>query len=238
MSWAARLQKPMRVAINRNMTSAAAHKIVGDRIRKERDDLIQSGAAASQYVQRVDGKLGAPEEAAKFNGGSVTYLFNTLGEATVWALEELRKRSPVHSGAFRKSWAILVNGKGWTDAPGKVPMGSEVRIVNTMPYARKIEVGGQRISVPPGIVEGVRRPLMRRFKGIRAQRLFKPVDKGRDARGDPVPYILKQAGIASGISWDKEKKKWTQKHAAYVSRRADRQGGEQMLYPMLVLTER
>lgn len=238
MSWAARLQKPMRVAINRNMTSAAAHKIVANRIRKERDDLIQSGAAASQYVQRVDGKLGAPEEAAKFNGGSVTYLFNTLGAATVWALEELRKRSPVHSGAFRKSWAILVNGKGWTDAPGKIPMGSEVRIVNTMPYARKIEVGGQRISVPPGIVEGVRRPLMRRFKGIRAQRLFKPADKGRDARGDPVPYILKGAGIASGISWDKEKKKWTQKHAAYVSRRADRQGGEQMLYPMLVLTER
>lgn len=211
MSWAARLQKPMRVAINRNMTSATAHKIVANRIRKERDDLIQSGAAASQYVRRVDGKLGLPEEAAKLNGGNVTYVFNTIGRATVWALAELRKRSPAHSGAFRKSWAVLVDGKGWTDAPGKIPMGSEVWIVNTMPYARKIEVGGQRISVPPGIVEAVRRPLMSRFKRIRAPRAFKPLQGGHDARGEPVPYILRGAGIASGISWDKKEKKWTQK---------------------------
>ncbi|GBR47002.1 hypothetical protein CSR02_02790 [Acetobacter pomorum] len=238
MSWAARLQKPMQVAISRNMRSATAHKIVANRIRKERDALIQSGVASAQYVRRVDGKIGLPEEAAKLNGGNVSYIFSTIGAATVWALAELRQRSPCRSGAFRKSWAVLVNGKGWTDAPGKIPMGSEVRIVNTMPYARKIEVGGQRISVPPGIVEAVRRPLMRRFKRIRAQRAFKPLQGGRDARGDPLPYILKGAGIASGISWDKKEKKWTQKHAAYVSRRADRQAGEQMLYPTLILTEK
>lgn len=238
MSWAARLQKPMQVAISRNMTSAAAHKIVANRIRKERDDLIQSGVASAQYVRRVDGKLGLEEEAAKLNGGNVTYIFSTIGAATVWALAELRKRSPAHSGAFRKSWAVLVDGKGWTGAPGKIPMGAEVWIVNTMPYARKIEVGGQRISVPPGIVEGVRRPLMSRFKRIRAQRAFKPLRGGRDARGGPVPYILRGAGIASGVSWDKKAKEWTQKHAAYVSRRADRQAGEQMLYPTLILTEK
>ena len=236
MSWAARLQKPMRVAINRNMTSATAHKIVGDRIRKERDDLIQSGAASAQYVRRVDGKLGLPEEAAKLNGGNVTYIFNTIGAATVWALAELRKRSPAHSGAFRKSWAVLVDGKAWTDAPGKIPMGSEVWIVNTMPYARKIDTGGQITSVPPGIVEAARQAAMKQYPTLKIARKFLSLSDGRDARGERLPYILKAQGIESGLTFSK-KSGFERLRKPRRSNRKDRQAGQVMTYPALVLTE-
>ncbi|OUI86220.1 hypothetical protein HK19_03005, partial [Acetobacter persici] len=83
----------------------------------------------------------------------------------------------------------------------------------------------------------VRQSLMRRYKRVKALRAFKPLQGGRDARGEPVPYILRSAGIASGISWNK-KEGWGRKHAAYVSRRKDRQAGEQMLYPTLIMTEK
>lgn len=237
MAIAEKLNARIQLMVSRTMNGAQFKSVIGNRIRKERDDLIASGAAAPGYVRLVDGSLGKPEEDVRLHGGSVTYIFSTIAQATNWALTECRTRSPVSSGAFRDSWSVLVDGKAWTKSPAEIPMGSEVWIVNTMPYARKIEVGGQQIRVPPRIVESVRQSLMRRYKRVRALRAFKPLQGGRDARGDPVPYILRSAGIASGISWNK-KEGWGRKHAAYVSRRKDRQAGEQMLYPTLILTEK
>ncbi|GAN68331.1 hypothetical protein [Acetobacter orleanensis] len=237
MAIAEKLNARIQLTVSRTMDGAQFRGLIGNRIRQERDALIASGAAAPEYVRRVDGSLSKPEEAVRLHGGTVTYIFSTIAQATAWALAECRSRSPVSSGAFRDSWAVLVDGKAWTKPMAQIPSGSEVWIVNTMPYARKIEVGGQQIRVPPRIVEAVRQSLMRRFKQIKALRAFKPLQGGRDARGEPVPYILRSAGIASGLSWNK-KEGWGRKHAAYVSRRKDRQAGEQMLYPTLILTEK
>lgn len=110
---------------------------------------------------------------------------------------------PVKSGAFRKSWTILVDAKEWTQPAAKIPMGSTVWIVNTMPYARKIDVGGQKVRVDPKIVESVRSSMGSRFPSVKAERGFQALEGGRDARGGAVPYVLKSAGIASGLSWSK-----------------------------------
>ncbi|MFT8440184.1 hypothetical protein [Acetobacter fabarum] len=235
--WSTVLRDQINLQISNGASAQAIHSAVAQRSRLIRDTAIQQGRASPVYVTKVDGRRGAAEETVQLAGGTITYVFSQLAQAANWALDECRKRSPVRSGAFRKSWAVLVDGKLWDAAPATIPMGTEVWIVNTMPYARKIEVGGQKIKVDPQIVEAVRQIVPRRFNGIKAQRAFKPLAGGQDARGGPVPYILKGAGIASGLSWTR-KSGWTSKHTPYVSNRSDRQAGEQVLYPTLILTER
>lgn len=237
LRWSTVMREQLTLQVSSGASAQALHMAVARQSRLIRDTAIQQGRASPVFVTRVDGKRNAAEESVNLAGGTITYVFSQLAQAANWALDECRKRSPVRSGAFRKSWAVLVDGKLWDAAPATIPMGSEVWIVNTMPYARKIEVGGQKIKTDPQIVEAVRQIVRRRFNGIKAQRAFKPLAGGRDARGGPVPYILKGAGIASGLSWTR-KSGWTRKHTPYVSERADRQAGEQVLYPTLILTER
>lgn len=236
MTWAKILREQIHLNTSQILSSAELHKMVADECRKNRDDAIAAGRASPTYETYVDGRKGGREEDVMLQGGVVSYVFSNLATAANWALSECRRRSPVSSGAYRKSWIILVNGEQYPELD-TIPSDQTVMIVNTMPYARKIEVGGMRIRVPPGIIESVRRPVMSRFPGVTATRAFLPMSGGRDARGGPVPYILKQAGIASGISWDKKAKSWGRKHSAYVSERADRQAGQQMLYPTLILKE-
>lgn len=236
MTWAKILQEQITLNATRMFSSTDLHTLVADACRKDRDKAIAAGRASPTYETYVDGRKGGREEDALLQGGVVSYVFSNLATAANWALSECRRRSPVSSGAFRKSWIMLVGGEQYAEIEN-IPSGQTVMIVNTMPYARKIEVGGMQIRVPPGIIESVREPLMNRFPGIRAFREFHPMPGGRDARGGAVPYILKQAGIASGLSWDKKQKSWGRKHAAYVSERADRQAGQQMLYPTLILKE-
>lgn len=237
LRWSTVMREQLTLQVSSGASAQALHMAVAQQSRLIRDTAIQQGRASPVFVTRVDGKRNAAEESVNLAGGTITYVFSQLAQAANWALDECRKRSPVRSGAFRKSWAVLVDGKLWDAAPATIPMGSEVWIVNTMPYARKIEVGGQKIKTDPQIVEAVRQIVPRRFNGIKAQRAFKPLAGGRDARGGPVPYILKGAGIASGLSWTR-KSGWARKHTPYVSERADRQAGEQVLYPTLILTER
>ena len=231
------LHNQITLLTSASLSSAALHELVAQQCRSLRDAAISSGSAPGTYTTYVDGRRSVPEEAASLHGGMVVYKFSTLAQAANWALTECQKRSPVSSGNFRKSWALLVNQKLWP-ALDDIPQVSEVWIVNTTPYSRKVEVGGMKIRVPPGIIEAVRQAVQSKFPATTAQKAFKPLSGGRDARGNAVPYVLKRAGIASGISYDKKKKSWSRKHPAYTSSRSDRQAGEQLLYPALILTEK
>lgn len=236
MTWAKILREQITLNTAQVLSSAELHKMVADECRRNRDEAISAGRASPTYQTIVDGRKGGREEDVMLQGGVVSYVFSNLATAANWALSECRRRSPVSSGAFRKSWIMLVGGEQYAEIED-IPSDQTVMIVNTMPYSRKIEVGGMRIRVPPGIIESIRRPVMSRFPGVTASRAFLPMSGGRDARGGAVPYVLKQAGIASGISWNKKEKSWGRKHAAYVSERADRQAGQQLLYPTLILKE-
>ncbi|MDI1265649.1 MAG: hypothetical protein PS018_20575, partial [bacterium] len=66
-----------------------------------------------------------------------------MAEAVLWALDMLRKRSPVVSGRYVQSHVVLVNG---AEVQGDVRVAllsvkedARVQIVNTQPYARKLE---------------------------------------------------------------------------------------------------
>ncbi len=88
----------------------------------------------------VDGREGAALTDVKPDGGSIIVEYELIADVLVWIGDTLRARSPVQSGAFRDGWTLLADGTevGITD---DVPPADEYTFVNTVPYARKIEVG-------------------------------------------------------------------------------------------------
>lgn len=110
-----------------------------------------------------------------------------MAEAVLWALDTLRKRSPVRSGRYVQSHAVLLNG---TEIAGDlraalaaVKETDRVQIVNPQPYAKKIEgrksqskgrganrvktsaVAGLSQQAPRGVYERVVLPLLVRRYG-------------------------------------------------------------------------
>lgn len=66
-----------------------------------------------------------------------------MTESVLWALDQLRRRSPVRSGRYVQSHTVLLNGVELSGdlrrALDAVKPTDRVQIVNTQPYAKKIE---------------------------------------------------------------------------------------------------
>ncbi|GBR07492.1 hypothetical protein [Gluconobacter frateurii] len=176
-----------------------------------RDTAVRRGDAPPHWTTNVDGRQGAPESSVRPDG-FILYKFNVMGLAAKAALQLCKERSPVRSGRYRDSWVVVVEGKPWTDDVADVPEGKEVMIVNPQPYARKIDTGAMKMSVPPGIVEAVRQSIQRKFPTVNAARAFVTVPSGLL---DNAPYILRRNGRAK-----------------------DRTAGKAITYPALILTRR
>jgi len=110
-----------------------------------------------------------------------------MAEAVLWALDMLRKRSPVLTGRYVQSHAVLLNGaqiEGDIKAALQdVKDGDRVQIVNSQPYAKKIEgrrarskgrganrtktaaVAGLSRQAPRGVYERVVLPMLVRRYG-------------------------------------------------------------------------
>ena len=110
-----------------------------------------------------------------------------MAEAVLWALDALRKKSPVRSGRYVQSHMVLLNGAEITGDLRAVLFAvketDRVQIVNQVPYARKIEgrksrsrgsgankvksiaVDGQSPQAPRGVYERVVLPLLVRRYG-------------------------------------------------------------------------
>jgi hypothetical protein len=75
-----------------------------------------------------------------------------------FALETLRSKSPVgsgsdkHPGLYRDNHTVFLNGHIVTDVSSWRP-GDQINISNPVPYARKIEAGEMKLSVPPHVYE-------------------------------------------------------------------------------------
>jgi hypothetical protein len=94
-----------------------------------------------------------------------------MGDVVSAALQELRNNSPVgssddpHPGLYRDSHAIFVAGHVVKDLSGWKP-GQQINIANPVPYARKIEVGPMKLSVPNHVYETAAQVLAGRFGNI------------------------------------------------------------------------
>ena len=109
------------------------------------------------YRQIVDGVEGAPLTNVK-PAGVIVFAWQYLAEVVRDTYDALIKRSPRDSGAYIAGLILLVDGQ----ETGLEKIGAntrEVRIVASVPYARRLEVGKRKgggsfvLQVPSHIVE-------------------------------------------------------------------------------------
>lgn len=102
-----------------------------------------------------------------------------VAEAVLWAMQRLEEKSPVRTGRYRASHVVMINGAQIAGdvraALVNVKPGDRVQIVNTQPYARKLEgatasrrTGRQKRralsrQAPAGVYRVVVRELVQRF---------------------------------------------------------------------------
>lgn len=146
----------------------------------------------------------------------ITFEFNIWDDIVPFALQALIDRSPEHSGLYKRSWFVMVDGR--RVAPEDVPLGANVIIANDQPYSRKIDVGHMKMSVPPGIVEAARQEVLNRYgNSVSVERVMIPLPDG---------YVLKgRFRKGSGTSVRRGLRK-------------DTQAGAAMTYPALAIEMR
>ncbi|MFT8613826.1 MAG: hypothetical protein ABF727_14685 [Gluconobacter oxydans] len=199
----------IRVWRDKTLSPAALSAHLASEAIKARDQAVRSGDAPPHWVTIVDGRQGAPETSVQPDG-FILYKFNVMGLAAQAALQLCKERSPVRSGRYRDSWMVVVDGRPWTEDVADIPEGVSVIIINPQPYARKIDTGAMKnMSVPPGIIEAVRKLVKRKFPTVDAARAFVPIPAGIV---ENAPYILRRS--------------------------KSRAAGTSMTYPAMILTKR
>lgn len=182
--------------------------------RQSLSEAIQSGEGTENYTKYVNGREGAAEETV-VSPGPIVYDFIWWREIVEFAIQSAVERSPERSGDYKKSWFIMTPGgvvKSW-DA---LSINDTVILTNNQPYHRKIDVGHMQMSVPPGVVEDVRRMVLGRFGNIiTAKRTLIPLPGG---------YVLKGV-FRRGY-----------RPYARTKLRPDTQAGARMTYPALVMS--
>jgi hypothetical protein len=157
---------------------------------------------APSYITRVDGRIGALLTSVNPRNGVIEFEFEVLDDVLRWIHQALVDGSPVVSGDYEAGHIVLADGKPF-DIAGRIPPAQEYRFTNTVPYARKIEIGTTEsgrafvIQVRPRLYERVGNQAAARF-GNRADisHGFMAVDEG--AIGD-------WAGSASAESHGRSK---------------------------------
>lgn len=126
--------------------------------------------------------------------------FFSMNDVVMFAIATLREKSPVgsgddpHAGLYRDSHIIFIDGHNVADASGW-RQGQQVNISNPVPYARKIEVGPMKLSVPNHVYETSAQIIAGRVGNIVDVRfVYMPVQFGSVQN-----YAHSLAGQAAGI---------------------------------------
>lgn len=116
----------------------------------------------------VDGRRGAALESVNPNGGDVIVEYDVFVDVLRQIADMLVERSPVVSGAYKRGHTLFADGR---EVPlgGNIPLADEYVFINSVPYARKIEVGKTKsgrafvIQVPNRIYERTAKDAKSRF---------------------------------------------------------------------------
>ncbi len=191
-------------AINRELA-----KFAKDELAKA----IAGGEASSIYTRYVNGVEGASEDSVE-TPGPIVYDFSYWQPILAFTLAELEKRSPRKTGAYLAGHAVMI-GSQVVRPDAEIAAGEEVTVVATVPYARKIETGFQKVSTGDAVFQDVRKKVMRQFG--------KAVDVRFRMVMIPGGYILK-GRFRRGY-----------KQFARTKLRGDTIAGARMTYPALVM---
>jgi hypothetical protein len=203
--------RSVKLFISQSLTPQAQSAALASYARADVARLQNERRAPLDYTVFVDGRENAVPESVKPQG-TIIYRFNGLAEAVAFALGFCIARSPFRTGRYRKSWFVLVDGRAWSADFRDIPAGSEVYIVNTQPYHRRLEMsGGLQRSTTRLCADALRK----RFPGLRASHDFLELPSGPP----PAPYRMR-GGIVS-------------RFRAGRVRRSN--SGEMMTYPAVIL---
>jgi len=203
--------RSVKLFVSQNLTPQAQSAALASYARADVARLQNDRRAPLDYTVFVDGRENAAPESVKPQG-TIIYRFNGLAEAVSFALGFCIARSPFRTGRYRKSWFVLVDGRAWNADFRDIPAGSEVYVVNTQPYHRKLEVsGGLQRSTTRFCVDALRK----RFPGLRAAHDFLELPNGPT----PAPYRMR-GGIASRFRGGRVRRS---------------NSGEMMTYPAVIL---
>ncbi|AEI71100.1 hypothetical protein [EBPR siphovirus 3] len=181
-------------------------------------DAIASREASSIYTRYVNVRGGAmvkdaPEEQVEAPG-PILYIFSYWEPILQFARDALIRSSPALTNAYINSQVLMIGAQvvPWN---AQIAADEEVRIVATVPYARKIEVGHMRMSVPDGVFERVGRKIRSQY-GLVVDARFEMVHL-------PGGYVLK-GRFSRGY-----------KPFARTKLKRDTQAGQMVTYPSILL---
>lgn len=147
-------------AVKKNIEVLTRTQIIAT-AKAENAKIMAEEPRPAGFVRHVDGVEGAPEESVK-DGGVIVYDYDRLDIIAAFALDTLRQLSPVDKGDYVRSHTLFIDGKPVEDLSGWRE-GQQVAIANTMPYARKIEVGGKKFRTHPHVYERAQKTVAQRF---------------------------------------------------------------------------
>lgn len=189
----AAFRNTLQVAAN-DLTGPEAARLLHQTARDERARVLREQAARSGVTPTdlviADGQRDAPIETAE---RLVIIEYGYLREVASETLRALVARSPKRTGRYARSFEVLVGGRVISDIGSIQHETAELYIVNTQPYARRLEVGKQRdgspfvVQVQPRIVESVAIEVARRFGNV-AEIRFTYVDLA----GAPVVAVRRR----------------------------------------------
>jgi hypothetical protein len=158
--------------------------------------------------------------------GPIVYRYRYLREVVEVTLEALQRASPVLSGAYVSSHTIFLNGAAVDALPEELTDGDEIFIANTVPYARRLEVGKTEsgrafvIQVEPNIYERVYDQMKDQFHNV-AKLSMDYVDMSG-------AYRLKYNQVARHF----ERGRWRHEH----HQRRDRMAGSAVTAPAIFIS--
>lgn len=180
------------IAVNEMLSPKARQRAVAEFAEDQRDVTLAANRQAlgreTPFTQFVDGRQGAPLDSVNPDRGSIVFEFELFTGVLEWIWAELVHRSPIGpvggAGTYREAHQLFADGR--EVAIGAVPVAAEYSFTNTVPYARRIEIGRTRtgrdfvISVPNRIYDRVSHEAASRFSNIaRISYTFRALAGGR-----------------------------------------------------------
>lgn len=161
--------------------------------------------------------------------GPIVYRYSYFREVVFTAIGWLEANSPVEKGDYRRGHTVFLNGVALDSAiDGEYAPGDDIMIVNTVPYARKLEVGKTEsgrdflISVPNRIYERASNALSKRFGNLAKIHVeFVRVSNAYTLKQDQQSRRMKDG------RWKYDRKQ-----------RRDRVAGSEVTYPALIISSR
>lgn len=159
--------REIEVIIDQTLSPKARSKALADFARVELTEAQRINFKALGHLPghttRVDGRSEAPLDSVKPEG-RIDFEFEVLAGLFMFVLQELRRLSPVRSGAYRASHTFFADFH--QADPANPPEAREYVFINLQPYARKIETGRIQTRMPPGVYEASASSARRRFGNV------------------------------------------------------------------------